>query len=214
METFSALLALCAGNSPVTGEFPAQRPVTRSFGVFFDLRLNKRLSKQSWGWWFETLSRPLWRHCNDVLIFITIFSQLSLKSGGKWGPWASNKHRVTKELTVYIRIKRFKWEFNYQSKWTPETILSFCPPQPCPILASYTICLIKHAHAFVGLFSCAVILSFLVDSCNSFTYLLQGCVTGTGQSYDCSVQMTQPAEYNDTRKGLPQSQWSNPEEYG
>ena len=34
--------------SPVTGEFPAQRPVTRSFGVFFDLRLNKRLSKQSW----------------------------------------------------------------------------------------------------------------------------------------------------------------------
>ena len=47
METFSTLLALCAGNSPVTGEFPAQRPVTQSFGVFFDLRLNKRLSKQS-----------------------------------------------------------------------------------------------------------------------------------------------------------------------
>ena len=64
METFSALLALCAGNSPVPGEFPTQRPVTRSFGVFFDLRQNKRLSKQSWGWWFETLSRPLWRHCN------------------------------------------------------------------------------------------------------------------------------------------------------
>ena len=38
--------------------------VTRSFDVFFDLRLNKRLSKQSWGWWFETLSCPLWRHCN------------------------------------------------------------------------------------------------------------------------------------------------------
>ena len=48
----------------VPGEFPAQRPVTRSFDVFFDLRLNKRLSKQSWGWWFETLSRPLWRHCS------------------------------------------------------------------------------------------------------------------------------------------------------
>ena len=45
METFSALLAICAGNSPVSGEFPAQRPVTRSFDVFFDLRLNKRLSK-------------------------------------------------------------------------------------------------------------------------------------------------------------------------
>ena len=46
METFSALLALCAGNSPVTGEFPAQRPVARSFDVFFDLRVNKRFSKQ------------------------------------------------------------------------------------------------------------------------------------------------------------------------
>ena len=64
MQTFSALLAICAGNSPVTGEFPAHRPVTQSFDIFFDLRLNKRLSKQSWGWWFETPSCPLWRHCN------------------------------------------------------------------------------------------------------------------------------------------------------
>ena len=51
METFSAILAFCAGNSPVTGEFLAQRPVTRSFGVFFDLRLNKCLSKQWRRWW-------------------------------------------------------------------------------------------------------------------------------------------------------------------
>ena len=43
METFSALLAICAGNSPVTGEFPAQRPVTRSFDVFFHLCLDKRM---------------------------------------------------------------------------------------------------------------------------------------------------------------------------
>ena len=54
METFSALLAICAGNSPVTGEFPTQRPVTRSFDIFFDLRLNKRLSKHSRGLWLET----------------------------------------------------------------------------------------------------------------------------------------------------------------
>ena len=45
METFSALLAICAGNSPVPGEFPAQRPVMRSFDVFFDLRLNKQLGE-------------------------------------------------------------------------------------------------------------------------------------------------------------------------
>ena len=50
MKTFSALLALCAENSPVTGEIPEQRPVTRSFDVFFDLHLNKRLSKKSRGW--------------------------------------------------------------------------------------------------------------------------------------------------------------------
>ena len=58
METFSALLAICAGNSPIPGEFPAQRPVTRGFNVFFDLRLNKRLSKQSWGLviWGDTVS--------------------------------------------------------------------------------------------------------------------------------------------------------------
>ena len=64
METFSTLLAICAGNSPAPGEFPAQRPVTRSFDVFFDLHPNKRLSKQWWGWWFETPSCPLWRHRN------------------------------------------------------------------------------------------------------------------------------------------------------
>ena len=66
METFSALLALCAGNSLVTGEFPVQRPVARSFDVFFYLRLNKRLGKQSWGWWFETPLCSLWRHCNVI----------------------------------------------------------------------------------------------------------------------------------------------------
>ena len=65
METFSALLAICAGSS-VTGHrwIPLQMPVTRSFDVFFDLHLNTRLSKQWWGWWFETPSRLLWRHCN------------------------------------------------------------------------------------------------------------------------------------------------------
>ena len=47
MELFYVLLAICAGNSPVPDEFPAQRPVPRGVDVFFDLRLNKRLSKQS-----------------------------------------------------------------------------------------------------------------------------------------------------------------------
>ena len=58
------LLAFCAGNSLVTGEFPSQRLVTRGFDVFFDLRLNTWLSKQSRPRWFETQSRSLWRRCN------------------------------------------------------------------------------------------------------------------------------------------------------
>ena len=48
----------------VQGIHRSQIPVTRSFDAFFDLCLNIRLSKQSWGWRFETLSRSLWRHCN------------------------------------------------------------------------------------------------------------------------------------------------------
>ena len=69
METVSALLAICAGNSPVPGELPAQRPVTRGFDVFFDLRPDKRLNKQSWGWWFQTPSHSLWRHRNILIFF-------------------------------------------------------------------------------------------------------------------------------------------------
>ena len=70
MELFSALLALCAGNSPVTGEFPSQRSVTRSFNVFFDLHLNKRLSKQLRRQWFETPSGSIWRQFNELYTYV------------------------------------------------------------------------------------------------------------------------------------------------
>ena len=46
--------------------------MTRSFGVFFVMRLNKRLSKQSWDWWFETTSCLLWRHCNVYMFGVVI----------------------------------------------------------------------------------------------------------------------------------------------
>ena len=75
METFSALLAICAGNSPVPSEFPAHRPVTWSLDVYFDLRMKKWFSKQSWGWWFEPPSCSLWCQCNVIwllLNYITI----------------------------------------------------------------------------------------------------------------------------------------------
>ena len=89
IETFSALLALCAGKSPATGEFPSQRPVIRSFDVFFDLHLNKWLSKQSRRRWFKqsrrrwfkqskhrwlvTPSPSLWCHCIVLLYHFPIF---------------------------------------------------------------------------------------------------------------------------------------------
>ena len=76
LETFSALLALCAENSPFPCEFPSQNPVTWRSDVYFDLRLNKRLSKQAWGWRFEMPLRSLWRHCNGGPITVTICHSL------------------------------------------------------------------------------------------------------------------------------------------
>ena len=81
METFSALLALCAENSPVTGEFPPHRPETLGFDVFFDLRLNKRLSKQSRRRLFETPSPPLWRHCNVRSVSVSSSIRNTLNRG-------------------------------------------------------------------------------------------------------------------------------------
>ena len=65
METFFVLLALCAGNSLVTCEFPLQRPVT-ALMFYLICALNKWLSKQCWGWWFEMPSPSLWLHCNAL----------------------------------------------------------------------------------------------------------------------------------------------------
>ena len=57
------------------GDFPTQRPVMWSFDVFFDLRLNKRLSKQPWGWWFEMPLWSLWRQCNAISGIIWVSSK-------------------------------------------------------------------------------------------------------------------------------------------
>ena len=111
METFSALLAICAENSPVPGEFPAQRPVTRSFDVFFDLRLNKRLSQHSWGWWFETLSWSLWRHHNVKWIHGLIIQGIS----------HTNSRFYMVPITMELSVKRpslhwWSWRLRVTSK--------------------------------------------------------------------------------------------------
>ena len=80
-------------NSRVTGEFPAERTVTGSFDIFFDMHLNKWLNKQSWGWWFETPSQPLWRHCNEGLI-----SSACLYSSCNW----SRLNKVSDNKTKWM----------------------------------------------------------------------------------------------------------------
>ena len=100
MEAFSALLAHCEGTSPVTSEFPSQRPVTRSFVVFFDLRLSKWLSKPPRRLWFETPLRSLWRHCNE-----------HIEAEAKWPPlrrWYFQVHFLVwknKQILNYISLK-------------------------------------------------------------------------------------------------------------
>ena len=86
------------GNSLVSGEFPAQRPVTRSFDVFFDLCLNKRLSKQLWSWWFETPSSSLWRHCNEEMV---------VQMGWRWHRWNRCPFQINRLVCFQTRC------FNY-----------------------------------------------------------------------------------------------------
>ena len=107
METFSALRALCAGNSTVTGEFPAQRAVTWSF----DLHLNKwLLSKPSWGWWFETPSCSLWRHCNGGWVKVTVHLRPH--------PW---------RMDIFsCKLKILKMHFNILWKTVEKWVLHLC----------------------------------------------------------------------------------------
>ena len=79
-----------------------QRPVTRSFDVFIDLHLNKRLCKQSWGWWFKTPLRSLWRHCNEYVYLSSISTSSCVVLLG------SNCHH-SRNRTYIKQIWRFKW---------------------------------------------------------------------------------------------------------
>ena len=99
-RTFSSSLAVCARNSALTGEFPSQRPVRRSFDVFFDLRLNERLSKQSRFWWFETPSCLLWRHFNEWLFL-----------------WAGTNRVVIMIKTAFPRLGRTETGLKVATSW-------------------------------------------------------------------------------------------------
>ena len=93
METSFALLALCAGNSPVTGEFPSQRPVTRSFDVFFFIygRIN--------GW---VNNREVW----DAIALIMASLWCSSWMLVVWNDFLRKK-----------LVRTFKFEINFNGKF-------------------------------------------------------------------------------------------------
>ena len=94
------------GNPPVSGGFPSQRPVTRSFDVFFDLRMNKRLSSQSRCQWFETPSRSLWRHCNGLMLCVFYHRPLFHKSVPVWLP---RRPLYPQWVAVWWRAPLLQW---------------------------------------------------------------------------------------------------------
>ena len=114
---------------PFVREFLAQRPVTRSFGVFFDVHSNKRLSKQWWGWWFETPSCPLWRHRN-VSIFVTyIPTHIKHDYAMTWAPWR------LKSLATWELLQQSIWD--HCKKNCKAALLNFYDGNP-QVASSFT----------------------------------------------------------------------------
>ena len=109
---------LC-GNSQVTGEFPSQRLVTRSFDVFFGLRLNKRLSKQSRRWWFQMPPRSLWRHCSAIFIMRSciLVKQCHYPDSTQW-PLFHIYHRHTVDIPANHNERRRDKHLYYNPYFT------------------------------------------------------------------------------------------------
>ena len=110
------------------GEFPAQRPVTRGFDVFFDLLPDKRLSKQWWGWWFETPSHSLWRHRNMHKRFYatqrTIKFLMFLISTRLRFKWANTKSQIPRRtqwrIDVFVNLVIISVIYNFVSYPSPK----------------------------------------------------------------------------------------------
>ena len=93
----------------------------RSFDVFIDLRLNKRLSKQSWGWWFETLSRPLWRHSNEWTVHYWLRYWILVLSTCHANTWSKTDLALIELLRtnfseIWIKIQNFDFLRQFNSK--------------------------------------------------------------------------------------------------
>ena len=112
METFSALLAIYVGNSPVTGEFPAQRPVTRSFEVFVDLRLNKR----SWGWWVNNREAGDFGRHRAHYDVIVMFVEIIVHALFVYCRYHRFHHTASYLHAVIKCMNSLSWIFNLEKK--------------------------------------------------------------------------------------------------
>ena len=106
-EIFSVLLALCEGNPLVTGGFPSQRPMTWSFIVFFDLHLNKWLSKQQ-----RRHHAPY--HAYDATVMLKFINQSCpyicwCNPNLVWSP-AVSEVELRSNITAHSRFAPSQWE--------------------------------------------------------------------------------------------------------
>ena len=126
METLSALLAICAGNSPVPGEFPSQRPVTRSFDVFFIcVCINGRVNNREAG----DLRRyrihygQLWHHHNVMTqlnwTIISFEAQKSMLQSNQYNTWKQTIKVISlgSEVTTDFGMTRYEYISWYQGNW-------------------------------------------------------------------------------------------------
>ena len=162
IETFCASLVLCEGNPPVTGVFPSWKPVMRSYDVFFDLRLNKRLSKQSLCRWFETQSRSLWHHCN-AFSFLVLLCWFALKSlNRKTTPLEQMRIKINPVSHLVSdthkphNFRSVKWEKNTRSYNVIQNLIDR--------MQWFHILAIKSLTAFIVAAGASLITIFIYDS--------------------------------------------------
>ena len=86
------------GNPPITGGFPSQRPVARSFDGFFDMRLKQTTEKTV----LETPGRSLWRYCNgNICRGCLIVSESILRYMGNESTWLGLTNKVKHSKKVH-----------------------------------------------------------------------------------------------------------------
>ena len=148
METFFALVVFCEGNPPVTFWFPSQRPVSRSFEVFFDLRLNKRFNKQSRRRWFETPSLSLWRHCNSR-------GCLDPKSTSTSTSAVASKFDSETQKHCCWAVSQIPWllkDFNIESYYFDTLYVYLRFQKKCSIIYCALVRMILHSNIYLILF--------------------------------------------------------------